>query len=38
VLYDDKYLLPGDLGALLVLMLVVGAVWLVVRLVRRPSA
>ncbi len=28
VLYDDKYLLPGDLGALLVLLLVVGAVWL----------
>jgi hypothetical protein len=37
VQYDDKYLLPGDLGALLVLLLVVGAVWLVVRLTRRPS-
>ncbi len=38
VLYDDKYLIPGDLGALIVLLLVAGAVWLVVRLVRRPSS
>ena len=38
VLYDDKYLLPGDLGSLLVLLLVVGGVWLVVRLTRRSSA
>jgi hypothetical protein len=38
VRYDEKYLLPGDLGALLVLLLVVGAVWLVVRLTRkRPN-
>ena len=39
VLYDEKYLLPGDLGALLVLLVVVGAIWLVVRLTRRrPSS
>ncbi len=37
VLYDDTYLLPGDVGAVLILLLVVGAVWLVVRLVRRPA-
>jgi hypothetical protein len=38
VLYDEKYLLPGDLGALLVLLLMVGAVWLLVRLTRkRPT-
>jgi hypothetical protein len=38
VLYDDEYLLPGDLGALLVLLLVIGAVWLGLRLTRkRPS-
>jgi hypothetical protein len=35
VVYDDTYLLPGDLGALLILVLVGGAVWLVVRLLRR---
>ena len=34
VLYDDSYLIPGDVGALLILLLVAGAVWLVVRLVR----
>jgi hypothetical protein len=34
VLYDDSYLLPGDVGALLVLLLLVGAAWLGVRLVR----
>ena len=37
VLYDDTYLLPGDVGALLILLLVGGAVWLGVRLVRRPA-
>ncbi len=36
VLYDDSYLIPGDIGALLILLLVAGAAWLVVRLVRRP--
>ena len=34
VLYDDSYLIPGDVGALLILLLVAGAVWFVVRLVR----
>lgn len=39
VLYDDSYLVPGDVGALLVLLLVAGAVWFVVRLVRgRPTS
>ncbi|MEO6512268.1 MAG: DUF2330 domain-containing protein [Nocardioides sp.] len=37
VTYDEHYLLPGDLGALLVLVLLVGAVWLVIRLWRRPA-
>jgi hypothetical protein len=36
VIYDDTYFLPGDVGALLVLLLLGGAVWLVVRLTRRP--
>jgi hypothetical protein len=34
VLYDDSYLIPGDVGALLILLLVAGATWFVVRLVR----
>ena len=34
VLYDDSYLIPGDVGALLILLLVAGAAWFVVRLVR----
>ncbi len=39
VLYDEKYLLPGDLGALLALLLVVGGVWLLVRLTwRQPMS
>jgi hypothetical protein len=38
VVYDDKYLIPGDLGFLLVVLLLAGAVWLVVRLVRRRPA
>jgi hypothetical protein len=35
VLYDDSYLLPGDVGAAVVLLLLGGAVWLAVRLLRR---
>ena len=35
VLYDDSYLLPGDVGALLVLVVLGGAVWLLMRR-RRP--
>ena len=35
VLYDDTYFLPGDVGALLVALLLAGAVWLTVRLLRR---
>lgn len=35
VIYVDHHLLPGDVGALLVLLLLVGAAWLVVRVVRR---
>ena len=35
VLYDDTYVLPGDIGAALILLLIAGAVWLTVRLVRR---
>ena len=35
VVYDESYLLPGDVGALLVLILLGAASWLVVRLVRR---
>ena len=38
VLYDDSYLLPGDVGAALVLLVLVGAVWLVVRLARRRQS
>jgi hypothetical protein len=34
VLYEDTYFLPGDVGALLVALLLAGAVWLVVRLLR----
>jgi hypothetical protein len=34
VLYDDSYLVPGDVGALVILLLVAGAAWLVVRLAR----
>jgi hypothetical protein len=35
VVYDESYLLPGDVGALLVLILLGAASWLVIRLVRR---
>jgi hypothetical protein len=38
VLYDDSYLIPGDVGALLILLLVAGAAWFVVRLVRGRHA
>jgi hypothetical protein len=37
VVYDDHYLIPGDVGVLLVLLLVGALGWGVVRLVRRPS-
>ncbi len=38
VIYDDHHLLPGDVGGLLVLVLLVGGVWLAVRLTRkRPT-
>jgi hypothetical protein len=37
VTYEDTYLLPGDVGALLLLLLVVAAVWGAVRLARRRS-
>jgi uncharacterized protein DUF2330 len=35
VTYDDAYVLPGDFGVLLGLLLLVAAAWLVVRLLRR---
>jgi hypothetical protein len=35
VLYDDTYVLPGDVGALLVLVVLAGLAWLVVR--RAPA-
>jgi hypothetical protein len=38
VLYDDSYVLPGDVGALLIVLLLTGGIWLAVRLARRrPS-
>jgi len=35
VIYDDSHLVPGDVGAVLILLMLAGAVWLAVRLVRR---
>jgi hypothetical protein len=37
VLYDDTYMLPGDVGAILILALLITAGWLVVRVLRRPA-
>jgi hypothetical protein len=37
VVYDDTYLLPGDVGALLVALLLVGLAWLVVRRAPAPA-
>ena len=34
VLYDDTYFLPGDVGALLIALLLAGAAWLTVRVLR----
>jgi hypothetical protein len=38
VTFDDSYLLPGDVGVLLILLLVGAAVWGGVRLARRRSS
>ena len=37
VLYDDSYLIPGDVGALLILLLVAGALVWFVRAARPPD-
>ena len=34
VVYDETYFLPGDVGALLIALLLAGVVWLAVRLLR----
>ncbi len=38
VIYDDSYLIPGDVGALLIFLVLAGGAWLVVRLLRKRPA